>query len=61
MREELLQQDRRPRVCEPAAHQCANAVPGRGRYGPYAGLAFWLYVTKDWIREDASGGIAQIR
>jgi 3-methyladenine DNA glycosylase/8-oxoguanine DNA glycosylase len=31
------------------------------RYGPYAGLAFWLYLTKDWVPEDASGGVAQIR
>jgi len=21
------------------------------RYGPYAGLAFWLYVTRDWIED----------
>jgi hypothetical protein len=19
------------------------------RYGPYAGLAFWLFVTRDWV------------
>ncbi|HEU4942446.1 MAG TPA: hypothetical protein VFT18_04220 [Gaiellaceae bacterium] len=24
------------------------------RYGPYAGLAFWLYLTRDWVEE--SGG-----
>jgi 3-methyladenine DNA glycosylase/8-oxoguanine DNA glycosylase len=23
------------------------------RYGPYAGLAFWLYVTRDWVAEPA--------
>src|SRR6267143_7092099 len=23
------------------------------RYGPYAGLAFWLFLTRDWLREDA--------
>lgn len=23
------------------------------RYGDYAGLAFWLFVTKDWIEEEA--------
>ena len=23
------------------------------RYGPYAGLAFWLYLTRDWIEPDA--------
>ncbi len=22
------------------------------RYGPYAGLAFWLYLTRDWVAED---------
>jgi 3-methyladenine DNA glycosylase/8-oxoguanine DNA glycosylase len=21
------------------------------RYGPYAGLAFWLYLTQDWIAD----------
>jgi 3-methyladenine DNA glycosylase/8-oxoguanine DNA glycosylase len=21
------------------------------RYGPYAGLAFWLYLTRDWVEE----------
>ena len=24
------------------------------RYGPYAGLAFWLYLTRDWVAEGAS-------
>ena len=23
------------------------------RYGPYAGLAFWLFVTRDWVEDDA--------
>ncbi len=23
------------------------------RYGPYAGLAFWLFLTRDWLRDDA--------
>lgn len=23
------------------------------RYGPYAGLAFWLYLTQDWVERDA--------
>ncbi|HET7854986.1 MAG TPA: hypothetical protein VFL41_00870 [Gaiellaceae bacterium] len=23
------------------------------RYGPYAGLAFWLYLTRDWVEESA--------
>jgi hypothetical protein len=22
------------------------------RYGPYAGLAFWLVLTRDWIEDD---------
>ncbi|HMI98576.1 MAG TPA: hypothetical protein VK488_01955 [Gaiellaceae bacterium] len=24
------------------------------RYGPYAGLAFWLYLTRDWVAEGGS-------
>lgn len=24
------------------------------RYGPYAGLAFWLFLTRDWLSDDAS-------
>ena len=24
------------------------------RYGRYAGLAFWLYLTRDWLRDEAS-------
>ena len=23
------------------------------RYGPYAGLAFWLFLTRDWLSDDA--------
>jgi 3-methyladenine DNA glycosylase/8-oxoguanine DNA glycosylase len=23
------------------------------RYGPYAGLAFWLYLTRDWVEDSA--------
>ena len=23
------------------------------RYGPYAGLAFWLFLTRDWVDERA--------
>ena len=26
------------------------------RYGPYAGLAFWLYLTRDWVDELARDG-----
>jgi 3-methyladenine DNA glycosylase/8-oxoguanine DNA glycosylase len=25
------------------------------RYGPYAGLAFWLRITEDWLAQDSSG------
>jgi 3-methyladenine DNA glycosylase/8-oxoguanine DNA glycosylase len=24
------------------------------RYGPYSGLAFWLYLTRDWVEGDSS-------
>ena len=24
------------------------------RYGPYAGLAFWLYLTRDWVADSAA-------
>jgi 3-methyladenine DNA glycosylase/8-oxoguanine DNA glycosylase len=24
------------------------------RYGPYAGLAFWLYLTRSWVEDDAA-------
>jgi N-glycosylase/DNA lyase len=24
------------------------------RYGPYAGLAFWLFITRDWVADDAA-------
>ena len=23
------------------------------RYGPFAGLAFWLYLTRDWVEESS--------
>src|SRR2546422_551324 len=23
------------------------------RYGPYAGLAFWLFLTRDWVPDDS--------
>jgi N-glycosylase/DNA lyase len=25
------------------------------RYGPYAGLAFWLYLTKEWVSDEPTG------
>jgi 3-methyladenine DNA glycosylase/8-oxoguanine DNA glycosylase len=28
------------------------------RYGPYAGLAFWLFITRDWVEESDDGAIA---
>jgi 3-methyladenine DNA glycosylase/8-oxoguanine DNA glycosylase len=28
------------------------------RYGPYAGLAFWLYLTRDWVDEATPAGEA---
>jgi 3-methyladenine DNA glycosylase/8-oxoguanine DNA glycosylase len=31
------------------------------RYGRYAGLAFWLYLTRDWIPESPSAGVAGVR
>jgi 3-methyladenine DNA glycosylase/8-oxoguanine DNA glycosylase len=30
------------------------------RYGRYAGLAFWLYLTRDWVPEPASGEAAAV-
>jgi 3-methyladenine DNA glycosylase/8-oxoguanine DNA glycosylase len=24
------------------------------RYGPYAGLAFWLYLTRDWVEDSTA-------
>ncbi|MDQ3866457.1 MAG: Fe-S cluster assembly protein HesB [Actinomycetota bacterium] len=26
------------------------------RYGPYAGLAFWLFLTRDWVDDEAVAG-----
>jgi len=26
------------------------------RYGSYAGLAFWLFLTRDWLTDEASSG-----
>ena len=39
----------------PYAKKVGRAVSDAGierrfrRYGPYAGLAFWLYLTRDWV------------
>jgi 3-methyladenine DNA glycosylase/8-oxoguanine DNA glycosylase len=24
------------------------------RYGPYAGLAFWLFLTRDWVEDSGN-------
>jgi 3-methyladenine DNA glycosylase/8-oxoguanine DNA glycosylase len=31
------------------------------RYGRYAGLAFWLYLTRDWVPEQPSEGVAGVQ
>ena len=32
-----------------------NAIKRRfRRYGRYAGLAFWLYITRDWVADEAT-------
>ena len=32
------------------------------RYGPYAGLAFWLFLTRDWVEEEpAATGVLEAR
>ncbi|MBA3350406.1 MAG: DNA-3-methyladenine glycosylase 2 family protein [Actinobacteria bacterium] len=33
----------------------ASIVRRFRRYGPYAGLAFWLFLTRDWIAEPDAG------
>lgn len=30
------------------------------RYGRYAGLAFWLYITRDWVEDDTSPPLAPL-
>jgi 3-methyladenine DNA glycosylase/8-oxoguanine DNA glycosylase len=30
-------------------------------YGPYAGLAFWLYLTRGWVEEPADAQVARIQ
>jgi hypothetical protein len=29
----------------------AQIIRRFGRYGPEAGLAFWLFVTRDWVED----------
>ena len=46
----------------PTYRAAARPTPGRGRtihrqfrrYGRYAGLAFWLHVTRSWVDEAAA-------
>ena len=30
------------------------------RYGPYAGLAFWLYITRDWVEDETTSPLAPL-
>jgi 3-methyladenine DNA glycosylase/8-oxoguanine DNA glycosylase len=36
----------------------ASIVRRFRRYGPYAGLAFWLFLTKDWVADEVSSASA---
>ena len=29
------------------------------RYGPYAGLAFWLFITRDWVADTPATGTTE--
>jgi 3-methyladenine DNA glycosylase/8-oxoguanine DNA glycosylase len=52
----------RPKYARVNGRKAADATIERRfrRYGRYAGLAFWLYLTRDWV-PDASEGTAAIR
>jgi hypothetical protein len=41
----------RPKYASVNGRQASDATIERRfkRYGPYAGLAFWLYLTRDWV------------
>ena len=41
----------RPKYAEMNGRKASDATIERRfrRYGPYAGLAFWLYLTRDWV------------
>jgi 3-methyladenine DNA glycosylase/8-oxoguanine DNA glycosylase len=43
---------------EPSGKLVADRTIGRrfGAYGAYAGLAFWLFVTRDWVDEPGAAG-----
>jgi N-glycosylase/DNA lyase len=45
----------RPKYARLRGRKAADATIERRfrRYGPYAGLAFWLYLTRDWVTEPA--------
>jgi hypothetical protein len=40
----------------PRGTPVASRARGRrfGAYGAYAGLAFWLFVTRDWVDEPSA-------
>jgi len=43
-------------VGKPPGKPVADRAIGRrfGAYGAYAGLAFWLFVTRDWVDEPSA-------
>jgi N-glycosylase/DNA lyase len=44
----------RPTYARVAGRKASDATIARRfrRYGPYAGLAFWLYLTRGWVADD---------
>jgi N-glycosylase/DNA lyase len=52
----------RPKYARVNGRKAADATIERRfrRYGRYAGLAFWLYLTRDWVPDPAEG-VAGIR
>jgi N-glycosylase/DNA lyase len=52
----------RPKYARVNGRKAADATIERRfrRYGRYAGLAFWLYLTRDWV-PDTAEGVAGIR
>jgi 3-methyladenine DNA glycosylase/8-oxoguanine DNA glycosylase len=47
----------RPKYARVNGRKASDATIERRfrRYGPYAGLAFWLYLTRDWVPEPSEG------
>jgi len=43
----------RPKYAQVNGRKASDATIERRfkRYGPYAGLAFWLYLTRDWVAD----------